>query len=206
MSETHIIPAARIKRRILLLRGQKVMLDFDLAELYGVETRALNQAVKRNRERFPEDFMFQLSWEETEAILRSQIVILNDLAGSKTSKKQGSLRSQSVILKRGRHRKFRPFAFTEQGVGMLSGVLSSPRAIQVHLAIIRTFVQLRQMLSSHADLARKLESLEKKYDAKFRVVFDAIREMMDVKKKPKREIGFHTLMPKPAKTGGSKAK
>ena len=204
MSETHIIPAARIERRILLLRGQKVMLDFDLAELYGVETRALNQAVKRNRERFPEDFMFQLSWEEAKALLRSQIVILENTTAEKPRKNRRIPRSQSVILESGKNLKFRPFAFTEQGVGMLSGVLSSPRAIQVHLAIIRTFVQLRQILSSHADLARKLESLEKKYDAKFRVVFDAIREMMDEKKKPKREIGFHTLMPKPAKPGSAK--
>lgn len=206
MSETNIIPAARIERRILLLRGQKVMLDFDLAELYGVETRALNQAVKRNHERFPEDFMFQLTWEEAKALLGSQIVILDDGIAKNPLKTVRIPRSQSVILKSGKNLKFRPFAFTEQGVGMLSGVLNSPRAIQVHLAIIRTFVQLRLILSSHADLARKLESLERKYDAKFRVVFDAIREMMDEKKKPKREIGFHTLIPKPAKASGANAK
>src|ERR1043166_1790383 len=169
-----IIPVEAIAQVIYVLRGQRVLLDRDLAALYGVETRALNQAVKRNVERFPEDFMFQLNWEETAALLRSQIVILDDQADSKPLKNQVALRSQSVTLKRGRHRKFRPFAFTEQGVGMLSGVLSSPRAIHVHLTIIRTFVQLRQLLSSHADLARKLESLEKKYDAKFRIVFDAI--------------------------------
>lgn len=206
MSEATLIPAARIERRILLLRRQKVMLDFDLAELYGVETRALNQAVKRNRERFPEDFMFQLSWEEAKTLLKSQIVILENKTVGKPPENRLIPRSQSVILESGKNMKFRPFAFTEQGVGMLSGVLNSPRAVQVHLAIIRTFVQLRQMLSTHVDLARKLEALEKKYDAKFRVVFDAIREMMDEKKKPKREIGFHTLMPKPAKTVGPKAK
>jgi hypothetical protein len=206
MSEASLIPTHRIEQKILLLRGQKVMLDFDLAELYGVETRALNQAVKRNPERFPDDFMFQLTWQETEALLRSQIVILDNQVSEKPLKNAGSLRSQSVILKRGRHRKFRPFAFTEQGVGMLSGVLNSPRAIQTHVAIIRTFAQLRQMLSSHADLARKLAALEGKYDKQFRVVFDAIRELMTEKKSPKREIGFHTLMPKPAKVPGPKTK
>jgi hypothetical protein len=203
---TALIPAARIERRILFLRGQKVMLDYDLAELYGVETRTLNQAVKRNLERFPEDFMFQLTWKETEELLRSQIVILDGETGAKPLNHQGSLRSQSVILKQGQHRKFRPFAFTEQGIGMLSGVLNSPRAIQVHVAIIRTFVQLRQMLSSNADLARKLATLEGKYDKEFRVVFDAIRALMREKKQPKHEIGFHTLMPKPGKSGGAKAK
>ena len=206
---TALIPAARIERRILFLRGQKVMLDFDLAELYGVETRVLNQAVKRNMERFPEDFMFQLSWEETEVFLRSQIVILDGQADGKPLKNKGSLRSQSVILKPGHHRKFRPFAFTEQGVGMLSGVLNSPRAVQTHIAIVRVFVQLHQMLASHADLSRKMESLEKKYDKQFRVVFDAIRELMSDKKLPKlpkREIGFHTAMAGPGGVNSTKAR
>ncbi len=184
MSEVSLIPVRRIERKILLLRGEKMMLDRDLAELYGVETKVLNQAVKRNLERFPSDFMFQLSKEEAALIPRSQI----------------------VTLKRGEHRKFRPFAFTEQGVAMLSSVLRSDRAIQVNLAIMRTFVQLRQMLSSHADLARKLAALEGKYDKQFRAVFDAIRELMREEKKPKREIGFHTLMAKPAKAGSAKAK
>lgn len=206
MSETSIIPAARIERRILLLRGQKVMLDFDLAELYGVETRVLNQAVKRNLERFPDDFMFQLSWEETKELLRSQIVILDHKIRGKAQENSKNPRSQSVILESGKNIKFRPFAFTEQGVGMLSGVLNSPRAVQTHVAIIRTFAQLRQMLASHADLAQKLAALEGKYDKQFRVVFDAIRGLMREKKTPKREIGFHTLMPKPGKPGGAKAK
>ena len=184
MSEVSLIPVRRIERKILLLRGEKVMLDRDLAELYGVETKVLNQAVKRNVDRFPADFMFQLSKEEAALISRSQI----------------------VTLESGQNLKYRPYAFTEQGVGMLSGVLSSPRAVQTHVAIIRAFVQLRQMLASNAGLARKLEALEKKYDAKFRIVFDAIREMMDEKKKPRREIGFHTLMAKPAKAGRAKAK
>ena len=184
---TALIPAARIERRILLLRGQKVMLDRDLAELYGVETKALNQAVKRNLERFPADFMFQVSKEEAVQILRSQI----------------------VTLRHGEHLKYRPYAFTEQGIGMLSGVLNSPRAVQTHIAIIRVFVQLHQMLASHAGLAQKLKSLESKYDKQFRVVFDAIRELMSdkkVAKLPRREIGFHTAMPKAGKVNGATAK
>lgn len=197
MSETNLIPVARIERRILFLRGQKVMLDFDLAELYGVETRTLNQAVQRNLERFPEDFMFQLSAEEADQILRSQSVISNAENTGVSSKTPTALRSQSVISKQGKGgRRYRPYAFTEQGIGMLSGVLNSPRAIQVHVAIIRTFVQLRLLLATHADLARKLESLERKYDKQFRGVFDAIRALMADKKKPKREIGFHAVTPK----------
>ena len=206
MSEANLIPTTRIERRILFLRGQKVMLDFDLAELYGVETRTLNQAVKRNRERFPEDFMFQLTWKEVDELVRSQIVILDGKTRTIPSKIKRNPRSQTVILESGKNLKFRPYAFTEQGIGMLSGVLNSPRAIQVHVAIIRTFVQLRQILASHSDLARKLAMLEGKYDKQFRVVFDAIRALMSEKKSPKREIGFHTLMPKPSKSDGAKAR
>ncbi len=206
MSEASLIPVRRIERKILLLRGEKVMLDRDLAELYGVETKVLNQAVKRNVDRFPADFMFQLSKEEAALISRSQFVTLDGETGEIASKNMRNPRSQIVTLESGQNLKYRPYAFTEQGVGMLSGVLSSPRAVQTHVAIIRAFVQLRQMLASNAGLARKLESLEKKYDAKFRIVFDAIREMMDEKKKPRREIGFHTLMAKPARAGGAKAK
>lgn len=206
MSEASLIPARRIEQKILLLRGEKVMLDRDLAELYGVETKVLNQAVKRNLERFPADFMFQLSKVEAGLVSRSQIVTLNDEITKEPLETKGALRSQIVTLKRGAHRKFRPYAFTEQGVAMLSSVLRSDRAIQVNLAIMRTFVQLRQMLSSHADLSRKLAALEGKYDKQFRVVFDALREMMSEKKKPKREIGFHTLLAKPAKVDGANAK
>jgi len=197
MTEANLIPTNRIERKILLLRGHKVMLDFDLAELYGVPTKVLNQAVRRNLSRFPEDFMFRLSKEESRLISRSQIVTLNAAIDGIPSKNDGSSRSQIVTLKRGSNVKYAPYAFTEQGVGMLSGVLNSPRAVQTHVAIIRTFVQLRQILATHADLARKLEALEKRYDKQFRVVFDAIRELMTEDKKPKREIGFHTLMPKP---------
>lgn len=155
-----------VERKILLLRGERVMLDADLAELYGVETRALLQAVKRNAERFPADFMFQLTMEEL-----------------------ANLKSQTVISSWG-GRRFQPYAFTEQGVAMLSSVLRSKRAIAVNVEIMRTFVRLREMLATHADLSRKLTALEKKYDAQFRAVFDAIRELMTPPSKPRRQIGF----------------
>ena len=165
-----VVPAERIEQSILLLRGHKVMLDADLAALYGVSIKAFNQAVKRNRQRFPEDFIFQLTAEET-AALRSQIVTLE--------------------TGRGKHRKYLPYAFTEQGVAMLSSVLNSDRAVRVNIEIMRAFVRLRQLLASHADLARKLDALERKYDAQFRVVFDAIRKMMEPPpEKPKGRIGF----------------
>lgn len=160
----------RITHFILFIRGHKVILDEDLATLYGVETRALNQAVKRNPARFPDDFMFQLTAEEV-----------------------ASLRSQHVILKpgRGQHRKYLPYAFTEQGVAMLSSVLRSDRAIHVNVEIMRAFVRLRQLLASNQELARKLAALERKYDAQFKVVFDAIRELMAPPNPPKkRPIGF----------------
>ncbi len=201
MSST-LIPAERIERRILLVRGQKVLLDFQLAELYEVETKALNQAVKRNLERFPEDFMFQLSEEEAEAILRSQIVTSCSDEQPKPLKTKGvstNLKSQIVTSSWDENyggRRFLPYAFTEQGVAMLSSVLRSPRAVQVNIAIMRTFVQLRQLLSSHADLAKKLASLESKYDQQFKAVFDAIRELMEPPTAAqKREIGFHTSLP-----------
>ncbi len=178
-----LIPVERIERAILLIRGHKVMLDSDLASLYCVETKVLNQAVKRNLERFPEDFMFQLSEEEMEN-WRSQMAA-SDLSSG--------LRSRFVTLKggRGQHRKYLPYAFTEQGVAMLSSVLRSPRAVAVNVEIMRAFVRLRRMLASHADLARKLDALEKKYDSQFRIVFDAIRQLMaPPEAKPRRKIGF----------------
>jgi len=164
-----VIPPERIERRILLLRGHKVMLDQDLAELYGVETRALVQAVKRNRSRFPADFQFQLTPEEARA-----------------------LRSQTVTSNAGRGgRRYPPYAFTEQGVAMLSSVLRSERAILVNVAIMRTFVRLRRLLASNDELRRKLAELEEKYDAQFSVVFDAIRELMEPQPAPpKGGIGF----------------
>jgi phage regulator Rha-like protein len=166
-----LVPVERIERAILSIRGERVMLDSDLAELYGVETRVLNQAVKRNASRFPKDFMFQLTAEEAEAIRLS--------------------RSQSVILKRGQNIKFLPYAFTEHGALMLANVLNSERAAQTSVQVVRAFVRLRQMLASNAELARKLAALEKKYDAQFKVVFDAIRQLMSPPARPKREIGFH---------------
>jgi hypothetical protein len=208
-TDSNLIPAARIERRILLVRWQKALLDFQLAELYDAEVRTLNQAVKRNLERFPEDFMFQLSEAETEQIMRSQIVtaspgnssqtvMSSDTSGSRSAKPPLGNWSQIVTgSKKHRGLAYRPYAFTEQGVAMLSSVPRSPRAVQVNIAIMRTFVQLRQMLASHADLAKNLASLERKYDEQFRVVFDAIRELMEPipAETAKREIGFHTQLP-----------
>ena len=177
-----IVPMERIEKRIYLLRGQKVMLDSDLAELYGVEIKILNRAVKRNADRFPEDFMLHLTERENES-LRCHFGTLNG---------GGALRSQTVILKKGRgqHRKYLPYAFTEQGVAMLSSVLKSKQAVQVNITIMRAFVKLREMMASHKDLARKLEQLENKYDYQFKVVFDAIREMMTPPMRGPKSIGF----------------
>lgn len=164
------VAAERIEQAIFLIRGERVMLDFDLAVLYQVTTKALNQAVRRNRERFPEDFMFQLTPKELAELDRSQIV-----TGSQ------------------KHRdpRFRPYAFTEQGVAMLSSVLRSKRAALVNVAIMRAFVKLRQMLASNTELARKLEELEKKYDAQLKVVFEAIRQLMTPPEPKRKQIGFH---------------
>ena len=173
----------RIESCIFLIRGAKVMLSTHLAELYDVEPKALVQAVKRNLKRFPEDFMFRLTWEEAN-LLKSQSVILPEQS-------ELALRSQFVTLKRGKHMKYLPYAFIEQGVAMLSSVLRSDRAIHVNVEIMRAFVRLRQTLAAHAVLARKLASLEKKYDAQFKVVFDAIRELMTPPHpKNKQLIGF----------------
>jgi hypothetical protein len=173
--EVALIPPERIERSILLIRGQRVLLDMDLAALYGVETRTLVQAVKRNLPRFPGDFMFQLSKQELEN-WRSQFVMSNP------GVKMGLRRP--------------PYAFTEQGVAMLSSVLRSERAVAVNIEIMRAFVRLREMLASHADLARRLDELEKKYDKQFAVVFDAIRQLMAPPKEQRREIGYHTLIRK----------
>ena len=159
-----------VERNILLIRGHRVMLDTDLAILYGVPTKRLNEQVRRNKKRFPSDFMFQLTPEEVER-LRSQI------ATSKTG--PGG-------------RRYRPYGFTEQGVAMLSSVLHSERAIQVNIAIMRAFVQLREMIGSNKTLARRLNELEKKYDSQFRVVFEAIRELMAEPEPKVKRIGFKT--------------
>lgn len=184
MPERSLIPMERIERSILLIREQKVMLDRDLAELYGVSPGMLNQAVRRNINRFPADFMFQLDWQETRRLI--------DEIGNSNLDSTYASRSQVVTLKRGSNVKYRPFAFTEQGVAMLSSVLRSDRAVAVNIEIMRAFVRMRQLLATHADLARKLAELEKKYDAQFRVVFDAIRSLMQPPPaEPKRgRIGF----------------
>ena len=180
--------AIQAERRILLLRGKKVMLDFDLAELYGVETKALNQAVKRNRERFPEDFAFQLTLEEVDA-LRLQIETSKQRVAEPQEDEPN--RSQFVTgSQKHRDARYRPYAFTEQGVAMLSSVLRSSRAVQVNIAIMRAFVRLRELLLTNADLARKLEAMEKKYDSQFKVVFDALRQLMTPPDPPRRRIGF----------------
>jgi len=172
-----LVSPRRIELAILLIRAEKVILDATIASLYGVTVGQLNQAVKRNRDRFPPDFMFQLTKEELKN-LRAQ--------GA------ANLKSQSVISSSGwGGRRIRPHAFTEQGVAMLSSVLRSGRAIRVNIQVMRAFVRLRRMLASHADLARKLDALERKYDAQFRVVFDAIRELMAPPVRKPRSIGFH---------------
>ncbi len=172
-----IIPAETVTSKIYLIRKEKVIIDSDLAGLYGVETRALKQAVRRNIDRFPEDFMFQLTKEE-----------------------YSSLRSQFVTLKRGQHSKYPPFAFTEQGVAMLSSVLKSKRAVQVNIAIMRAFVQLRKFLESNDVLTRRLRKLELETQKRFKdqkkqiqLIFEAIKELMIEKERPKNPIGFKVI-------------
>ena len=161
-----MLPAESITNKIYFLRDHKVMLDRDLAELYGVETKVFKQAVRRNKERFPDDFMFVLTNQEVRN-LRSQIV---------TSSWGGT--------------RYLPMAFTEQGVAMLSSVLNSKRAIQVNIQRIKAFVRLRQMLATHDDLRQKIESMEEKYDKQFRMVFEAIKQLLQEDEKPKKRIGF----------------
>ena len=158
-----------IASKIIIIRKEQVLLDADLAALYHVETRVLKQAVRRNIDRFPEDFMFKLTNEEWKS-LRSQIVILE----------KG----------RGKYSKYPPYAFTEQGVAMLSGVLKSPRAVEVNIAIMRTFVYLRKWMASNRSLALKIENLEKKYDERFHSVFEVIKKLIQQEQKPRKWIGF----------------
>lgn len=169
-----IVVQEAIENRIFLIRGLKVMLSTHLAELYGVEAKVLIQAVKRNLKRFPEDFMFQLTWDEVD-VLRSQIVTLRGVHG--------------------KHIKYLPYAFTEQGVAMLSSILNSERAIQVNIIIMRAFVKIREMLSTHKELAAKLNELEnkvEKHDAEIQAIFEAIHQLMEPPPEPpKRRIGFH---------------
>lgn len=167
MRENGVIPVDQIENIILFMRGHKVILARELAELYGVTTGNLNKAVKRNIDRFPNDFMFQLTAEEYK-----------------------SLRFHFGILEKGRHPKYLPYAFTEQGVAMLSSVLKSKRAVQVNIEIMRAFVRLRRMLSVHKDLESKLTDLEQKYDEQFKIVFEVINQLMTPPEKPRKKIGF----------------
>lgn len=162
-----LVPAERIERSILLIRGHKVMLDADLAELYGVETKALVRAMKRNKERFPKDFMFQLSKQEF-ADLRSHFGTSSSWGG----------------------RRYPPYAFTEQGVAMLSSVLRSKRAVQVNIEIMRAFVRLRTLLASHEELREKVLELERRYDKQFRIVFEAIHQLLEPPTRDTPKIGF----------------
>lgn len=170
MSDTNIIPQEIIENKIYLIRDKKVMIDRDLAKLYGVETKVFNLAVKRHIKRFPDDFMFQLTKDEFDN-LRSQI---------ETSRWGG--------------RRYLPYVFTEQGVAMLSSIINSDRAIEVNIQIIRAFIKLREMLSTHEELRLRIEDMEKKYDSQFNDVFQAIKQLIELtiepEKKPKKEIGF----------------
>ena len=178
-----LVPTEVIANKIFMIRGQKVMLDRDLAKLYEVKTKRLAEQVKRNIKRFPEDFMFQLTWEEVQS-LRSHFATLNNL--------------EKISSKRGKHIKYLPFAFTEQGVAMLSSVLNSDRAIMVNIQIMRTFTQMRQMMLSYKELKEKIEKMESKYDKQFRIVFTALKQLLEPKLKvrrgvpvpPQRKIGF----------------
>jgi len=180
-SQNAIVPPALISQKIFFVRGARVMLDADLARLYGVATKNLNKAVKRNTSRFPSDFMFQLSPKELH-----------------------SLGFQSGTSKPGRGgRRYVPYAFTEQGVAMLSSVLRSSRAVQVNVAIMRTFVRLREMLTTHEELRRKIDAMEKRYDARFRTVFETIRQMLETPIPAKKPIGFHARLEYSRKSHGS---
>jgi len=166
-----ILSQEMIEQKIFLIRKHRVMLDKDLAKLYGVPTKRLNEQVRRNIKRFPEDFMLRL-----------------------TKKEADSLRSQNATLKRDKYSKYLPYVFTKQGVAMLSSVLNSERAIDVNIAIVRVFVKLRQILSTHKELSHKLGELERKiekHDAEIQSIFEAIHQLMTVPEEPKRQIGFH---------------
>jgi ORF6N domain len=187
-----IIPIKRVAQNIRSVRGQKVILDFDLAALYGVTTKALNQAVKRNATRFPVDFMFQLTSEETHS-LRSQFVTTNRQV---VEREVPATNWSQFVTSSSKHRgaTYRPYAFTEQGVAMLSSVLNSERAVKVNIAIMRAFVKLRKTLETNRELARKFAELENrvgKHDEEITAIIEAIRQLMTPTETPRREIGFH---------------
>ncbi|MGC1618441.1 MAG: ORF6N domain-containing protein [Candidatus Acidiferrum sp.] len=171
-SQNVIVPTARIRQKIFFVRGTRVMLDADLARLYGVATKNLNKAVKRNASRFPSDFMFQLSPKELHS-LRFQTGTSKPAPGG---------------------RRYVPYVFREQGVAMLSSVLRSSRAVHVNVAIMRTFVRLREMITTHEELRRKIDAMEKRYDARFQAVFETIRQMLETPIPAKKPIGFHTRL------------
>ena len=182
-----IIPAEQIALRIRHFRGEKVLLDFDLAALYDVETRILNQAVRRNADRFPADFMFQLTSEQAEKLSQ---VVTPSVAGHDVSN------SSQIVMSSGKHRgkRYRPYAFTEQGVAMLSSVLNSESAVKMNIAIMRAFVRLRRALEANRELARKFSELERridKHDSEIAAILEAIRQLMTPPERPRREIGFH---------------
>lgn len=178
MPPQNIVPTALISQKIFFIRATRVMLDSDLARLYGVATKNLNKAVKRNASRFPSDFMFQLSPKELHS--------LGFQSGTSKPRRGG--------------RRYAPYAFTEQGVAMLSSVLRGSRAVQVNVAIMRTFVRLREMLTTHEELRRKIDAMEKRYDARFQAVFETIRQMLETPIPAKKPIGFHTRLEFPAKS------
>jgi ORF6N domain len=189
---TQIIPQPEnLAKLVFLVRGERVLLDADLAMLYGVETGALNRAVKRNIERFPADFMLQLTPQEWED-LKCQIGISSSPVTTAKARKAGAIRSQIVTASAHGGRRAIPYAFTEQGVAMLSSVLRSQRAVEVNIAIMRTFVQLRRLMDSNRDLAQRIEAMETRYDEQFSQVFDAIKQLIaeDKTRKAKRPIGF----------------
>ncbi len=179
-----IVPGAFISSRIYAIRSTRVMLDADLASLYGVSTSSLNRAVLRNLERFPEDFMFRLKPRETDA--------LTCQSGISNQQSRGG-------------RRYLPYAFTEQGVAMLSSVLRSQRAVRVNVAIMRAFVQVRRAIATHEELRKKIEQMERRYDGKFEIVFSAIKQMLGPSERPKGGIGFHAPPRYPKMPGNSRA-
>jgi hypothetical protein len=168
MEHNFLLPIEDLARKIFIIRGKKVMFDFDLAKLYEIETRVLKQQVRRNIDRFPDDFMFELSREEWEQVITN-------------------CDNLSIYSK---YKPFPPFAFTEQGVAMLSSILRSKRAILVNIAIMRAFVNLRQLIDANKELIRRIDSLEEKYDGNFRLVFEAIKELIREENKPRKKIGY----------------
>ena len=185
-----IIPVSRVAQAIRVFRGEKVLFDSDLASLYGVGTRVLNQAVKRDADRFPRDFMFQLNDEQMEQVSQSVIALRERPTGNEVSD------SSQIVMSSRKHRgkRYRHYAFTEQGIAMLSSVLKSERAVKVNIAIMRAFVKLRQTLETNRELAQKFSELEQrvgKHDEEIAAILEAIRQLMAPPEKPRREIGFH---------------